>query len=543
MAEGLVIPFYDMRPDPSETSGTGVYCVSLVDDPAIRLPYVALSSLSKQDSTNAAKAANAEALAKFAAVTPEVGEYKGYVVGPLLVPDFPIFRLTDEGRPYFIQFSKESIVQIRDKFFKTHSHRSTNMQHSKPLGGNTIVESQIVDDGNKSYWDSVMGYDVPVGAWMAKMKIEDRDFFEKEILGKNLIGFSIEGWFDYIEITDEVVKTSKAGESLSQNRNSNSMKNPLFKLVLSLFGKGQPEQFKKHELEDGSMVIEIEETKEPFKLDANANEIGENPERLADGDYKLMDGTTMVVASGKVTEIKPAETTTDPAVDATVEAMCATLGITVDAYNAACAKHSILSRAKSEKFSAPKIKLGASAEQAKLAVVIDSASSKPMFVDQGDGRISYIEDNGGYLWTGDHVPAGSYTLADGSILSVVEKTEIRDEGTQWEYTYTCSYVDFEASTVAPETLIPWLKKAASPLAELSAIPTVAKLQASMDAKDRTTVQLSAKITALEAEVKALKATPAADPVVVNEGAVNASNVSKAVDAVSRAAAFLGHKGS
>jgi len=543
MAE-VHIPYFEMRVDQKETSGTGVYCVSLVTDPAIELGFVAMS---KTDAVEAAKFANQPEAERFAAVD-GVGDYKGYVVGPLLVPDFDIFRLTATGMPYYIRFTKESIVDIRDKFFKTHSHRNTNEQHSVPLGGNTIVESQIVDNLNKSYWDQVMGYDVPVGAWMAKMKIEDTEFFNREILGKNLLGFSIEGWFDYAEITDSAVKASKVGEQvkaaadhLNSKNETQDMKNPLFGAIAKLFKGSGGATLKKHELEDGTFVVEVDETKEPFKLNTDTETLGD---KLEDGDHKLADGSTLVVADGKVTELKPAEVVpAEPAMstEEAVTAMCKELGIDAQKFTDAAKAKGLLHRSKTEKFTAVKAKLCKSEDIGKIkaSIVTDAVGGKPMFVDQANGRISYIDDMGGYLYTGDYVPAGTYTLLDGTTIVVEEKMETYGEGTDWEYSITHSYVDFEASTVDVAILIPWLKKASSPLAELSAMPKIAELTKQIEGRDTAIAALGAQVEAMQKTVEALKAAPAAQPVALREQDANIDpKISKTAQGVSRLSEYL-----
>ena len=69
------------------------------------------------------------------------------------------------------------------------------------MAGNTVVESWIVTELNKGATDALMGTgsDIPVGSWMITMKIDDREYYNREILSGNVKGFSIYGYFDYYE--------------------------------------------------------------------------------------------------------------------------------------------------------------------------------------------------------------------------------------------------------------------------------------------------------------------------------------------------------
>jgi len=269
---------------------------------------------------------------------------------------------------------------------------------------------------------------------------------------------------------------------------------------------------------------------------------------LPDGEYLLSDGRTLVVVDGKQSEIKEAEVAVEdpvavadavvePAAEAqTLAQFALSVGKTAADVKVLASKYGIAIREKSEKLSGKRkavqlcqlnagdsvkdvANLSKVAARESLSLLVDSVTQKPMYVDQNSGQIGYVEDHGGYLWSGEYVPAGTYSIAstDGgepTSLVVVEKTYMYDEGTDWEWSWTESYVDFEASTVPIEVLVPWTKKMTSEIAELAA-QQAAKLNAA-----------NVKLAQVEAELATLKGKPAAAPVELSNAASASSTEDK-----------------
>jgi len=535
--EKINIPVYRMVIDPDAISATGVTCVSLVNRPAIESNFIALSKHEAQELA----AINAEqfnlARKEVAKLATVADAPRGEVTGPLLIPDFQIYRLDDQGNPYFITFAADEIRKIAHKFSKGKWHSATNEEHSIPLGGNTMVELWIVEDPEKDK-SAALGLTVPKGTWMGTMKIEDRAYFDAEILSGNRKGFSIEGWFEYAE-------SLSAPKNVTQNLNMNTQQPPkgflarLKELVtgaektaedalraqlakelnVSLYAKADGTQVKcaAYTIEDGTMsIIVVDETKEAFYKTAD-NKLGE---KVPDGDHKLNDGTTLVIADGLLTEIKPAETTNpattpaaataDAVAAANQAALAARLGVSVAKLQDSLKLSDCKVFGKGEKLSARKTKLGQTAKKESLSIVTDAASTKPIFIDQRNGECTFIEDHGGYLWGCEYVPAGSYLLVDGSTLVVVEVTEtVYDYWTEMEVEEIHSYVDPELTTTPVEVMVPWLKKATSEIAEL-AVQASTKLGAA----NATLESQTKEIEALKAQVAALKAQPAAKPTTI-----------------------------
>ena len=404
------MPVYTVDIEPDSLSATGVHAISFVEYPAIERNFIALSKFAKD--FNAVQLSEQ----KLATVA---NELKYEVTGPALIPDFEILRMGEDKELYAIKFTKESIIRIRDKFAKELNHRRTDQEHGIPLAGNTVVESWIVTELNKAGTDALMGTgsDIPVGSWMITMKIDDREYYNREILSGNVKGFSIYGYFDYYE---QALSKSKQAAQVAQSTESMSSKQKtgmmaaLFAAMSSAFNKVSKEFgseiLTKYVLEDGTTEITVnDDTAQPFYIvDGIQGDI------LPDGEYLLSDGRTLVVVDGKQSEIREAEVVTEdpvavadavvePAAEAqTLAQFALSVGKTAADVKVLASKYGIAIREKSEKLSGKRkpvqlcqLKAGDSvkdvanlskvAARESLSLLVDSVTQKPMYVDQNSG--------------------------------------------------------------------------------------------------------------------------------------------------------------
>ena len=116
---------------------------------------------------------------------------KMIVAAPTMIPDLVIDR-SDEYGEYQVIFSKEVIEKIVQKFFRTASNHSINLEHTKSMVPGYILEHWIVEDTFKDK-SNLYGFELPVGSHFMMVKIEDKQFWDKEVKGNNKTGFSIEG--------------------------------------------------------------------------------------------------------------------------------------------------------------------------------------------------------------------------------------------------------------------------------------------------------------------------------------------------------------
>ena len=123
-----------------------------------------------------------------------IDDDKRIVVGPALVPNKMILRRDENGDPYYVFFSKDTIKRIAEKFFKLGKQNNTDKQHSWDISTeNTLLESWISEDKmyDKSY---KYGFALPIGTWFLSYKINDEETW-KEIKEGKIKGFSIAGGF------------------------------------------------------------------------------------------------------------------------------------------------------------------------------------------------------------------------------------------------------------------------------------------------------------------------------------------------------------
>ena len=128
-------------------------------------------------------------------------EEKRIVIGPVMVPDMHIDRIDEHGNFYKVFFSKETVAALAKKFAKELRLPDTNVDHKSSRPADTYVyETWIVENPEKDK-SAIYGYNLPVGTWMASMKVESDNTWALIKQGY-LRGFSIEGYFSERIIND-----------------------------------------------------------------------------------------------------------------------------------------------------------------------------------------------------------------------------------------------------------------------------------------------------------------------------------------------------
>jgi len=159
-----------------ESSELTIDAISLVSQPAIEVDFVYFG-----------KEKNNLTLAK-------VDEEKKMLVSPALIPNKQIYRYdASTDQDYYVFFSKDTVQKASELYLKNNNHHKATYEHQDRVGGVLTVESWIIEDSKKDK-SNLYGFDLPVGTWMVKMKIENQDMWER-IKAKELKGISIEGYF------------------------------------------------------------------------------------------------------------------------------------------------------------------------------------------------------------------------------------------------------------------------------------------------------------------------------------------------------------
>lgn len=245
------LPTYKIIVDPNDTE-TGVYAVSLVDEPAIEVDWIKLSKVIEMEFS--------------------VNKDKQMLFGPLLIPGKLIYRRDNKGNEYNIVFDEETIQIIADKFNENKLGDAFNFQHSNRKVEAVLLQNWITGELDKS---KEYGFELPKGTWFGGVKVKDEEFWLEEVKTEKVKGFSVE----IMAGTELIEMTAQA------DKNKIKLMEVKTKDGLTLTWDGDAEVRKDIfiVLEDGS--------KEP----------------LADGEYELEDGTKIVAQGGKVAEIIAAE--------------------------------------------------------------------------------------------------------------------------------------------------------------------------------------------------------------------------------------------
>ena len=170
----------------------GVDAISIVENPAIESDFIALKS---QEIKMA-----------------EVDKEKRILMGAVLIPEKPIYRRNGEDE-YYIYFSKDTVNKASQLFFKNGNQSKWTFEHAKEIKGLTVVESWIVEDTAKDK-SALYNLNVPVGTWMASVKVDDAELWQNFVKTGKVKGFSLEGYFaDKLEskkeLSEQVIEEPK----------------------------------------------------------------------------------------------------------------------------------------------------------------------------------------------------------------------------------------------------------------------------------------------------------------------------------------------
>lgn len=147
----------------------GIDNIAIVDRPAIEVDFLCFSKEEKP--------------MRFA------DEEKHELTGAFLVPELRMLRYDENGEPYKVFFSKETVAKIAREFL---SNRQFNIGHSADTDKIVLLESWIkTTEQDKS---TALGLDVPVGTWLGSVKVND-EILWNEIKEGKYNGFSIAGAF------------------------------------------------------------------------------------------------------------------------------------------------------------------------------------------------------------------------------------------------------------------------------------------------------------------------------------------------------------
>jgi hypothetical protein len=174
-----------------------VFAISLVENPAIEANFIYFG---KEE-------------VSFATVSDE----KRMILAPVLIPDKKILRVDAMGEPYEVYFTKETVAKLAQNYLmKGYQHNST-LEHSKDIKDVSIVESWVVESRTKDK-SNMYGLTLPIGTWVAMLKVNNDDIWNNYVKTGKVLGVSIEGAFEHqlIKASQELAILEKDITKLSE---------------------------------------------------------------------------------------------------------------------------------------------------------------------------------------------------------------------------------------------------------------------------------------------------------------------------------------
>lgn len=280
------IPVYDVLLNDAED---GMIKISLVDEPAVMSDFVAFD--------------RQKPVQMYSVADPD----KRLVYGVVLRADFPIYRRDKERGEYYVLFKPDTIRAMAEKYLADGLQNETSTMHKTDVDGVQMVQYFIKDTARGMAPD---GFDdIADGSLFAEFHVTNDEVWEK-VKDGTFRGFSMEAYYT-LTPEESVAEVREIVDDLdgqfAELLKPFLQKNPMSKItrfkaalakLLAAFGnvstdKGVLAWDGDEDLKAGDAVY-IEDT-------------DGNRETAPDGDYVTSDAKTIVVADGKVSEIKDPE--------------------------------------------------------------------------------------------------------------------------------------------------------------------------------------------------------------------------------------------
>ena len=284
------IPVYDAIISDEQT---GMFKISLVDDPAVMSNFLAFDS-------------NRKVL-----MYKVEDEEKRLVRGVVMRADFPIYRYDQKFGEYYIIYKADQIRVMAEKYLLESRQNDVNLMHEKD---SDVEGVQMVQYFIKGSGISVEGFDeIADGSLFAEFHVVNDDVWNS-IKDGSYKGFSLEGVFDLVpeqdkEKVEEIVDTLDGAFSRILNNTKQiamgKMKRFKAALLKALAEFANVTTDKGILAWDGDDDLKVGD--QVYIEDAEGNRTP-----AEDGDYKTDDNKTIVVVDGKVSEIKDPEVDVKP---------------------------------------------------------------------------------------------------------------------------------------------------------------------------------------------------------------------------------------
>lgn len=352
------IPVYNALVNDEDT---GMFKISLVDDPAVQSNFLAFDS-SKKPMMYAVQ-----------------DEEKRLVRGVVMRADFPIYRYDKSFGEYYVIYKADTIRTMAEKYLLESRQNDVNLMH---VEGSDVKGVQMVQYFIK---DSAAGVnpegfaDIADGSLFAEFHIINDDVWA-EVKAGTYKGFSLEGVFEFVPEQDkervETIVDTLEGKFSKLKYFSMSKVKKFKEMLVKAFAVFNNITTDKGVLAwDGDEDLKVGDT--IYVEDAEGNRTP-----APDGDYITEDNKVIKVAEGKVAEITDSEAEEAPETETETEKKAEEV---TEEYNSVATDKGVLSWEGTEDLKA--------------------------------GDVVYVEDAEGNKTT---AADGDYTTEDGKVIKVAD---------------------------------------------------------------------------------------------------------------------------
>ena len=253
----------------------GILAIALVDYPAVESNFLFFNKMPEKQ------------VQKFSITNEE----QRIVTGVVMRSNFPIYRYDENFGEYYIFYSPETIKAMSEKMMNDNTFNRINVMHddNEEVDNVKLIEV-FIKDTEKGI--NPKGFEtIEEGSLFATYKVNNDKIWE-EIKSGEFRGFSLEGYF-----------TIEPSNKFNYRKINN--KNTFFQTMTRLFNK-----FLKSFVKCGSVTTDKGELFWVGEADLQIgdelfyNTENEEAVKVEDGEYRLEDGTVIVVKEGLVSEIR-----------------------------------------------------------------------------------------------------------------------------------------------------------------------------------------------------------------------------------------------
>lgn len=183
------LPLYRLTVEESDVKGMDF--VGFVDHPAHIKSYVTMSA------------------APVKVERYHFNEEKRIVKGVIISTYQPIYRRDDDGYEYNVYFTKDDAALILHTFAKNGYHNNVNLMHdmSRKVNDVALIEMITVNDARTNIPEEFASQNLQKGSVIFAYKVYSDEAWK--FVKENGTGFSLEGWFNNIEVKFKTEKSKQ----------------------------------------------------------------------------------------------------------------------------------------------------------------------------------------------------------------------------------------------------------------------------------------------------------------------------------------------